>query len=217
MTWGAIGGAAVSVVGGALLNSGKGGGGGDNLQGQIAADQWNRYKTMYSPLEERYIADAQNYDSAENYAKAAGQAQADVSSSFGKARDQLTRTPGLDTSSPAYTAALAGLDQAEAANSAVGQNAARQKVKDTAWSRRSDALNLGKGLQAGAISAANSSSLVGQQQYLNNMNSAGALGRITDRVISSPGVQGWLGGSNAGGGSRGGYIDPNSVDLSMIG
>lgn len=204
MTWGSIGGAAVSVIGGALL--GGGGGSGSNLQGEIAADQWNRYKTMYSPLEDSYIKEAQNYDSPENFAKAAGDANATVSSEFGKARDRLTRTPGLDTSSPGFAASLVGLDSAQAAQGAVSQNAARQKVKDTAWARKSDALNLGKGMQSGAISAANSASQVQQQGYINNQNAAGALGRVADRVISSPGVQGWLG--QSGGGSQ--TVNPNS-------
>jgi len=205
MTWGAIGGAAVGVIGGAILN--KGGGGGSGLQGEIAADQWNRYKTMYSPLEESYVKEAQNYDSPENFAKAAGDANATVTSEFGKARDRLTRTPGLDTSSPGYAASLIGLDSAQAAQGAVSQNAARQKVKDTAWARKSDALNLGKGMQAGAVSAANSAAQIQQQGYQNNMNAAGALGRIGDRVISSPGVQGWLG--QSGGGTTQ-TINPNS-------
>lgn len=124
-----------------------------NLQAQIAAEQWNKYQEIYQPLERTMVDEASNYDNSENYAKAAGDASATVSQQFGKARDRLTRTTGLDTSSPAYTSSLLGLDMAQAATDATQQNAARQKVTDTAYARKTDALSLGKGLPANASSA----------------------------------------------------------------
>src|SRR6185437_16504965 len=48
------------------------------LQGQIAQDQWNTYKSTYQPLEQRTVADAQDYASPANYEKAAGDAQSAV-------------------------------------------------------------------------------------------------------------------------------------------
>ena len=116
------------------------------LQSEIAQDQWNQYKRIYQPMEETYVNDAQNFDSPENYAKAAGSASATVASQFGKARDQLTRTPGLDPSSGAYQAGMTNLGLSEAASGAVAQNAARQGVKDQAYTMKTNALNLGKGL-----------------------------------------------------------------------
>lgn len=121
-------------------------------QAQIGLEQWDRYKEVFAPLEDRYVADAQNYDSPENYAKAAGEASATVSEQFGKARDRLSRTPGLDPSSPAYMATLADLDGKQAAVDATQQNAARERVGETAWARKTGALSLGKGLPADAAS-----------------------------------------------------------------
>lgn len=173
------------------------------LQAQIARDQWERYKTVYAPLEESMVKDAQNYDSPENYAKAAGDASATVAQQFGKAKGRLTRTPGLDPSSGAYQAGVVGLDLAQAATDATQQNAARQKVGDTAYQRKMAALGLGKGLDstaASGIGASASNSLAMAQNGQNQANAqAGAVGRVVDRVFSSPSTSNWLGsGSNAG-------------------
>lgn len=169
----------------------------NTLQAQIARDQWERYKTVYAPLEERMVKDAQNYDSAENYAKAAGDASATVSQQFGKAKDRLTRTPGLDPSSGAYQAGMVGMDLAQAATDATQQNAARQKVGDTAYARKTDALSLGKGLPAQAssmlaTSANNNLGMANAAQSQANAQ-AGAVGRVVDRVFSSPSTSNWLG------------------------
>jgi hypothetical protein len=168
------------------------------LQSQIAADQWNRYKKIYEPLEQSYVNEAQNYDSPENYAKAAGDASATVSSQFSKARDRISRTPGLDPSSGAYQSGIVGLDLAQAATDATQQNAARQRVQDTAYARKTDALSLGKNLPASAssmlaTSASNNLALAQAGQAQQNAQ-AGAIGRITDRVFSSPSVSKWVNG-----------------------
>jgi gas vesicle protein len=207
MAWAVVAGATIATVGGALLADDNGAEGANNaaadstrLQGEIARDQWNRYKEIYEPLERGMVTDAQNYDSPENYARAAGDASATVSSQFSKARDRLGRTPGLDPSSGAYQASLVGLDLAQAASDATQQNAARQKVTDTAYARKTDALSLGKGLPAQASSAlatsANSSLAQAQFGQTNANNQAGAFGRITERVFSSPSMSNWLGNAN---------------------
>lgn len=152
-------------------------------QAGIAQDQWDTYKSTYQPLEKQYVADAQNYDNPENQAEAAGLAASTVASQFGKARDTLSRTPGLDPSSAAYAAGLTGLETNEAAAGAVAQNKARQNVQDQGWARRTDALSLGKGLPAQASaglssSAAISSGLAAQQgaQAAGIANNVGNLG-----------------------------------------
>lgn len=229
MTFGAIGGAVLggvaSTVVGGLLSDDNGAEGANNaaadatrMQAQIAREQWDRYKTMYAPLEENMVNEAQAYDSPENYAKAAGEASASVSSQFGKARDRLSRTPGLDPSSGAFQSSLVGLDMAQAATDATQQNAARQKVKDTAYARKTDALSLGKGLPANAstmlASSASTNMRLAEAGQAQANAQAGAIGRVTDRVFSSPGVSNWLGNLGRGGGagsmSSGGSVQGNA-------
>jgi len=168
-----------------------------SMQAEIASDQWNRYKEIYEPLEKGLVSEAQNYDSPENFARAAGDASATVSSQFSKARDRLARTPGLDPSTPGYSANLMGLELAQAATDATQQNAARQKVRDTAYARKTDALSLGKGLPASASSmlatSGRSNLSLADSNLDQSMRTSGAIGRVADRVFSSPTVSNWLG------------------------
>lgn len=187
------------------------------LQSQIAAEQWDRYREMYSPLEKEVVADAQNYDTPENYARAAGEASATVADQFGKARDRLMRTPGIDPSTGAYQSSMTGLDLAQAATDATQQNAARMKVRDTAFARKVDALGLGKGLpaQASSMLASSASTQFGlgqAQQRQGNLISQGAgkfAGSIfTPENVSKAGT--WLSGMGGGGGAS----SPSSFSLS---
>lgn len=206
MAWAVVAGATIATVGGSLLNRGASNAAtrannatadATQLQSQIAAEQWDKYKEMYEPMEKDYIKEAQNYDTPEQYAKAAGDASATVSDQFSKARDRLTRTPGLDPSSAGYASNMVGLDLAQAATDATQQNAARQKVKDTAYARKTDALSLGKGLPAQASSAlsnaASANASLAQFNQTQANNTAAAFGRVTDRVMNSPTVSNWLG------------------------
>lgn len=201
-----VGGALVSTVGGAMLAD-DGGAGAANAaaadstrtQAAIANDQWNRYKTIYAPLEDAMVSAAQNYDTPAQYERAAGEASGAVSQAFGNARDRLTRTPGLDPTSAAYTAGLADLDRTQAAADAVAQNTARKKVEDTAWARKSDMLSLGKGLPAQAASMLGSASAASAAQanaaYARSANEAAGFGSAVRDVAGGLGTL-WNG-SNA--------------------
>lgn len=206
---GAIVGGVAAAAAGSLLNrsSNKAAARANNaaadataLQAEIARDQWERYKEIYEPLEKGMIKEAQNYDTPENYARAAGEASATVAQQFGKAKDRIARTPGMDPSTGAYQTGMIGLDLAQAATDATQQNAARQKVKDTAYARKTDALSLGKNLPANASSALATSarSNMGLADTYNQQSAltSAAVGRITDRVFNSPTASNWLG--NAG-------------------
>ncbi|WP_162174109.1 hypothetical protein [Herminiimonas sp. CN] len=138
-------------------------------QAAIARDQWNTYKETYQPLEKAYVAEAQNYDTPEAYARAAGLASATNSEQYGKARDRLSRTPGLDPSSASYASSMAGLDMSQAASDAVGQNAARNRVSDMAWAHKTDALSLGKGLAANASAGLSSVASTNARMAQNGM------------------------------------------------
>lgn len=171
------------------------------LQSKIASEQWNKYLELYDPLERQMVSEAQDYANPENYAKAAGEASATVSQQYSKARDRLTRTPGLDPSSAAYQSSVAGLDLAQAASDATQQNAARQKVTDTAYTRKQSALALGKGLDATAASGLSSAS--SQSQALANRNyalanlQASSFGTGVSNVVNAVKTSGWLSGTNS--------------------
>lgn len=159
------------------------------MQAQIAKDQWNKYKEIYEPLEKQVVGEARNYDNLTNFAKAAGDAQATVSQQYSKARDQLTRQPGVDPSSAAYQASMVGLNMAEAAQGAVQQNAARQGVQDTAYARKQSAVAMGKGLDTtasaglGSVASSNASRAATAQAQANQQ--AAGIGQMTGTIIGA--------------------------------
>lgn len=166
-------------------------------QTQIAREQWDRYRERFMPLEDQMVAEAQDYDSPERFAEAAGEASADVGLGFARARDRLTRTPGLDPSSAGYSASMIGLNASQAASDATAQNAARRGVRDTGYARRLDALSLGKGLPAqastGFANAGGRMQGIADGQYRIGMDQAASAGRIADRVFSGATSSNWLG------------------------
>lgn len=172
------------------------------LQAQIASEQWDKYLELYEPLEREYVQDAQNYDSPEQFQRAAGEASATVASQFAKARDRLGRTPGLDPSSGAYQANMVGLELGQAAADATAQNAARQTVRDTAYQRQTNALNLGKGLpgtaQNGLSNSATALSNIASNQYGLAQTQAQNAGQFTSQLFNAAKQNGWLNmGTNA--------------------
>lgn len=200
-----------AAVGGALVSGAMaddGGAGAANgqsaaatkMQAEIAKDQWDRYKQVYAPLEDSMVSAAQNYDTPAQYERAAGEASGSISQAFSNARDRLSRTPGLDPTSAAYTSSMAGLDRDQAAADAVAQNTARKTVEDTAWARKSDMLSLGKGLPAQAAtmlgSAASASKAQADTAYARSANEAAGLGAVTRDVIGGIGSL-WNGTSSA--------------------
>jgi hypothetical protein len=192
--WGQLIGAGVSLVGGLLggkkaSKTEKAASAATALQSQISKEQWDRYKQVYDPLEREIVNDARAYDSAENFSLAAGEASADVSSQFGKMRERLARTPGLDPSSAAFQSSAVGLDMAQAATDATMQNASRQRIRDTAFARKTGALSMGKGLDTtaamGAGNAARGLSDLAGTQRENAAGAARGLGNFASNLYSA--------------------------------
>lgn len=175
------------------------------LQTDIAKEQWDRYKEIYEPLERKIVEDSLKVTTPGEYDKAASLASSTVASQFGKAKERLRRTPGMDPSSGAYQSGMLGLDLTQAAADAVAQNNARENVKNTGYNRQITALSLGKGLDStaanGLMSAANANNnLAGRSQIMagqaNNqgMQLAQVGGSLVSRMMDTPMVKNWLSG-----------------------
>lgn len=200
---GAVATGVVGVVGSALADDNGAEGANDaaaestRLQSEIAREQWDRYKEVYAPLELSMVDDATKADRPEEFVRAAGDASATVSSQFGKARARLERTPGLDPSSGAYQAGMTNLALQQAATDATAQNSARAGVKDQAYKKKMAAIGLGKGLDqtaaSGLANAASANLAMANAGQQNANAQAGAVGRVMDRVFSSPTTSNWLG------------------------
>lgn len=164
-------------------------------QGEIATDQYEDYKSTYRPLEHQLVADASNYDTPAAYDKAAGDAQTTVNTQLAAAQDKLTRTPGLDPSSAAAQAAQTNLALKGAGLGAQAQNAARDKISDTAYARKLDAVGLGKGLvtsaTSGLASAATNSQAAANAATKDAASTAAGIGALTSSVITAAGKADW--------------------------
>ena len=151
-------------------------------QGKIATDQYDDYTHTYRPLEHELVQQAEQADSPEAYDKAAADAQATVSSQIGAAQDRLARTPGMDPTSAAATAAQTDLALHGAALGAGEQNRARAAVKEKAFAQKLDVAGLGKGLvtsaSTGMANAAAQSAALAKTASANAVQTAAGTGAL---------------------------------------
>lgn len=132
------------------------------LATQKQANAWakedrNRYKTIFQPLEDRYVQEASNWDSAERQAQMAGEARADVMNNAAAADQQNQRqmaSMGVDPRSGRFAGVDRSTGLSTALASAGAQNNARNTVRQQGMSMRADAANMGKGLPSQAAGAA---------------------------------------------------------------
>jgi len=129
-----------------------------NLEAQISREQWDMYKDIYAPVERNLVDQAKNFNTPENFARAASTASATVAQQFGKMYDRIGRTPGLDPSSPAYTAAAANLNLGQGLADVGAQNAARQDIRDTAFQRKAAVVGIGREIPGLSISGSGDAS-----------------------------------------------------------
>lgn len=224
MPWGVAAAAAGAVITGAMSDD-YGAEGANNAaadssrqSAEISREQWDRYKKTYLPLEEELVNEAKSYDSPANYALGAGEASATVTDQFGKARDRIMRTPGIDPSSAGFASSMVGLDLAQAATDATQQNLARKNVKDTAYLRKQSAVAMGKGLDStaatGLSSNANQNMAMAGAATAQANQEAGALGRVTSNVISALPKTGWFDSKPAT--DSGAYIGPSGANGNAV-
>ena len=173
--------AVISVVGGAIVSSmnkpdssaGNAAANASNQQAFISQDQWNYYQSHYQPLESNLIQQAQTAGSPEEYAAAAGRANADVTNAFntaGKNTENRLQAYGINPGSPAYQSAVTSAGLAEGATRAGALTNAYNQQKQLAYSKALDVVGIGRNIPAqSAASAAGAANSAGRAQ--NSLNS----------------------------------------------
>lgn len=134
-----------------------------------AAKDRQRYESVYQPLEDQLVADANSYNSEGRRELEAGRAQAAVAENFETSRRaaaQELESYGIDPSSTRYAALDAGSRIAQAAAAAAAGNTARGDVEDRGRSLRSEALQIGQAYP-GNIATTSSTSLQSGNQAAN--------------------------------------------------
>jgi hypothetical protein len=110
--------------------------------------EWDRYNTVFKPVEDRMVNDALTYDTPEAQAAAAATAKADVMSNASQAAQQNSRqmsSMGINPNSGRYASVDRNADLSTALASAGAQNNAREQVKATGMALREGIANFGKG------------------------------------------------------------------------
>ncbi len=156
-----------------------------------AAEDRQRYETVFRPLQDQYIAEAQAYDTPARREAEAARQMADVQRASEAQRanaDARLRSMGVDPSQVRSTSMANQMGVATAANQALTGNMARQQVEDRGRSMREAAINLGNGLPAqsamnfgGATASGNSAvgaGMAGQNAVLNGLNGSANLGAM---------------------------------------
>lgn len=142
----------------------------------IALDQWNYYKQNYQPLETNLINQANTAGSPDEFARARGTANADVTGAFDKAGKQTAsrlQSFGINPGAPAYQAAMGSTDLAQGAATAGALTTADNNTRDRAFSKALDVASIGKGIPASATAGLNSASAAKNNAAVtaNNLNS----------------------------------------------
>lgn len=122
-------------------------------QFEQAQSDRERYETMFRPMEDAFVKEAQEYDTPERRAQERGRALADVNTQFDAQRrnaQQRLESYGVDPSQTRAGALDIGVRTAQAAAAAAAATGAERRVEDTGRALRSDAINLGRGALSNA-------------------------------------------------------------------
>lgn len=160
-----------------------------NEQMGFAREDRKRYKDTFIPLQDKYIAEAQAYDTPARREAEAARQMADVQRQADAQRENVDASlisRGIDPSQVRSVSMLDQMGTSTAANQALTGNLARQNIEDRGRQLRASAIDLGNNLpaqsQAGYAGGTNSgnsavsSGGAGQESYLRAIGASTALG-----------------------------------------
>ena len=162
-----------------------------NLQNQISKAGYQDYDSTFRPLEQRLVADAQNYDTPERRAAEAAAASADVATNIAAQRGATMRAmerSGANPASGKIMAMMGSMDIGAAKAKAGAANQAMRNVEQQGYARRMDAANLGRNIASSQGTSASIASQIG----------AGAVGSANAALGSAASGQGILNSGFAG-------------------
>ncbi len=166
---------------------------------QRADEYYQRYKDIYEPAQDRYLADAENYNTAGRRDAAVSQAQAAVAQNFDAARDAATRkleSFGVNPASTRFAALDIGTRTARAAASAAAGTQAARDTDATGLALRANAINMGNGLpgQSAGSSGVSTGAGTGAAGTANSTFSTGSNAMTAPSAYTGQGIQaigGW--------------------------
>jgi hypothetical protein len=160
-----------------------------------AEEQWNIYKNLFQPVEQRMVDDANNFDSPERKERMAGEAGADTTRAYQAMQDQQARAMGrlgVNPNSGKFAALNNEMGLAQAKDTAGAMNQARRNTELQGMAFRQNAANLGRNLPQTGI-ATDSASLSAGNSAVGNMNAGNAA-----HAAGLNSAAQWFGGAQAG-------------------
>lgn len=133
----------------------------------------DRYKSVYQPLEDQLISDANSYASPERKNLEMGRSMALVTGQMeGQRRSSIRNLEsfGIDPTAARYAGLDANFRAMSGANSAAAGNLASQRVGDTARALREKAIAIGQAYPGNSNNASNSSVNAGNSATSNTLN-----------------------------------------------
>lgn len=115
-----------------------------------------RYKSIFQPLQDRFVDRANNWDSAGNQAAAAAEAKADVTNNaalMDQRRARQMAAMGINPTSGRYAGVERAADVETALAGAGAQNNVRNQLRNQAMALQGEAINMGNGLPGQASGA----------------------------------------------------------------
>lgn len=120
---------------------------------QWASEDRARYKSVFQPLQDEFVAEAQKYGSEEYQSEAAAKARADVINAASSQAVQRSRTMasmGVSPASGRYAGVERAADVSVTLGAAGAENNARELARNKGLALKADAINLGNGLPSSA-------------------------------------------------------------------
>lgn len=155
----------------------------------LAVEDRDRFRTTFGALEDKMVADAQEYDTPAQQEVAAGKANADVIQAYDKQRGMSRRSLmsfGVDPGSGKALAEERRTGVTQAAVSAGAQNKARDDTKALGWARKLDVTSLGRGLPAQASTSYGIALNAGNSAVSNMNNTANSA------IAGNDSARGWF-------------------------
>jgi len=166
-----------------------------------ATEDRKRYEDVFKPLQDKFIDDAKNWDSADRQSERAAEAKADVMNNASLARQAGERnmaSMGVSPTSGRFAGVSRAGEMATGLAAAGAENTARNTVRKEGVAMRGEAINLGSGLGVNPATSLGLSSSTGSAAFGttagNNAQAAGLGG------IVGQGYQGAMGGNSSAAG-----------------
>lgn len=159
---------------------------------QAGIEDRQRYKDVFVPAEDKYLAEVAAYGGREDQMRRAGEVGADVAANFEAQRNNVLNNlrsygigPGV-----AYAGIDARMRAQQAATQALAANSAMRETEREGIGLRRDALNIGQGLRndsmAGLVNATNSGSAA--VNAAGNITQTGAAALMSGKDYASMGM-----------------------------